>query len=193
MYVYKDGTTLYFCNSKCKKNYLKLKREGRLVKWTNKEAVLSSEKKAVEKKESAFAKDVAAKLAEKAAAKALKKAGKAKADKRDMQLHEKQQQPLPVARASTESNQANTGLLSHQILQVIVSNIFLLPENVRLYSKSCQVEREPQDYPAAWPHRLPIQNRLHPNVPGKEAHLQVDRPLQTRAIFLKQFLDTASI
>jgi large subunit ribosomal protein L24e len=68
MYVQKDGTVLYFCNSKCRKNYLKLHREGRLVKWTNKEAVLSSEKKAVEKKESAFAKDVAAKLAEKKAA-----------------------------------------------------------------------------------------------------------------------------
>jgi len=73
MYVYKDGTTLYFCNSKCKKNFLKLKREGRLVKWTNKEVILSSEKKAVEKKESAFAKDVEAKLAEKKAAAPAKK------------------------------------------------------------------------------------------------------------------------
>ena len=70
MYVLRDGTTLYFCNSKCKKNYLNLKREGRLVKWTNKEVILSSEKKAVEKKESAFAKDIEAKLKEKEAAKA---------------------------------------------------------------------------------------------------------------------------
>ena len=69
MYVLRDGTVLYFCNSKCKKNFLNLKREGRLVKWTNKEIILSSEKKAV-KKESAFAKDIEAKLAEKAAAKA---------------------------------------------------------------------------------------------------------------------------
>lgn len=73
MYVLKDGTILYFCGSKCKNNYLKLKREGRLVKWTNKEVILSSDKKAPEKKESAFAKDIAEKLAEKAAAKAPEK------------------------------------------------------------------------------------------------------------------------
>jgi len=69
MFVLKDGTVLHFCNSKCQKNYTNLKREGRLVKWTNKSMILSTEKKAPEKKESAFAKDVAAKLAEKAAAK----------------------------------------------------------------------------------------------------------------------------
>lgn len=69
MFVLKDGTVLHFCNSKCMKNFTKLKREGRLVKWTNKSMILSTEKKAPEKKESAFAKDVAAKLAEKAAAK----------------------------------------------------------------------------------------------------------------------------
>ena len=69
MFVLKDGTVLHFCNSKCQKNFINLKREGRLVKWTNKSMILSTEKKAPEKKESAFAKDVAAKLAEKAAAK----------------------------------------------------------------------------------------------------------------------------
>jgi len=73
MYVYKDGTVLNFCNSKCMKNYLKLNREGRLVKWTNKEVILSSEKKAPAKKESAFAKDIEKKLAEKAAAAPAKK------------------------------------------------------------------------------------------------------------------------
>jgi large subunit ribosomal protein L24e len=69
-YVMKDGTLLFFCSSKCHRNALKLKREGRLVRWTSKELILSSEKKAVEKKESAFAKDIEAKLKEKEAAKA---------------------------------------------------------------------------------------------------------------------------
>ena len=34
MYVKKDGTLFYFCSSKCKKNTLNLKREGRKKKWT---------------------------------------------------------------------------------------------------------------------------------------------------------------
>ena len=34
MYVKKDGTLFYFCSSKCRKNFLKLKREGRRQKWT---------------------------------------------------------------------------------------------------------------------------------------------------------------
>ena len=73
IYVLKDGTSLNFCSSKCKRNATKLKREGRLMKWTSKTLVLSSERKAPEKKESAFAKDVEAKLAEKSAAKPAKK------------------------------------------------------------------------------------------------------------------------
>jgi large subunit ribosomal protein L24e len=36
MYVKADGTIFYFCSDKCKKNSLKLKREGRKVKWTEK-------------------------------------------------------------------------------------------------------------------------------------------------------------
>ena len=34
MYVKKDGTVLYFKNSKCEKNYLKLKRKPLATKWT---------------------------------------------------------------------------------------------------------------------------------------------------------------
>ncbi len=34
LYAKKDGTVLYFCSSKCRKNALVLKREGRRVKWT---------------------------------------------------------------------------------------------------------------------------------------------------------------
>ena len=34
LYVKKDGSLYYFCSSKCKKNFLKLKREGRKQKWT---------------------------------------------------------------------------------------------------------------------------------------------------------------
>ena len=72
IYVLKDGTTLNFCGSKCKRNSQKLKREGRLMKWTSKTLVLSSDRKAPEKKESALSKDIAAKLAEKKSAAAKK-------------------------------------------------------------------------------------------------------------------------
>jgi len=67
IYVLKDGTSLNYCSSKCKRNSQKLKREGRLMKWTSKTLVLSSDKKAPEKKESALSKDIEAKLAEKKA------------------------------------------------------------------------------------------------------------------------------
>ena len=70
IYVLRDGTALNFCSSKCKRNAIDLGREGRLVEWTSKTLVLSTEKKAPEKKESALAKDIEKKLAEKAAAKA---------------------------------------------------------------------------------------------------------------------------
>lgn len=69
LYVLRDGTMLPFCSSKCKANHVGLKREGRLVKWTNKGLILSSEKKAEEKKESALAKEIEKKLAEKGPAK----------------------------------------------------------------------------------------------------------------------------
>ncbi len=36
MLVRNDGSILYFCSDKCKKNMLKLKREPRKLKWTNK-------------------------------------------------------------------------------------------------------------------------------------------------------------
>ena len=68
LFVKRDGTTLGFCSSKCRRNMLKLGREGRLVKWTAKQATLISDRKVVEKKESAFAKEIEAKMAEKKAA-----------------------------------------------------------------------------------------------------------------------------
>ena len=34
IYVKKDGTLFWFCGSKCRKNSLKLSREGRRQKWT---------------------------------------------------------------------------------------------------------------------------------------------------------------
>lgn len=34
IYVKKDGTIFNFCSSKCKKNNLVLRREGRRQKWT---------------------------------------------------------------------------------------------------------------------------------------------------------------
>ena len=34
VFAKKDGTVFYFCSSKCRKNTLKLKREGRRQNWT---------------------------------------------------------------------------------------------------------------------------------------------------------------
>jgi len=34
MYVKNDGSTLWLCSSKCRKNALKLKRDPRKLKWT---------------------------------------------------------------------------------------------------------------------------------------------------------------
>ena len=68
LYVLRDGTALPFCSGKCKANAVELKREGRLVKWTNKSLILQSEKKA-EKKESALGKEIDAKMAANKAAK----------------------------------------------------------------------------------------------------------------------------
>lgn len=34
MYVKNDGSILWFCSSKCRKNYLKLGRNPRKLKWT---------------------------------------------------------------------------------------------------------------------------------------------------------------
>ena len=62
-YVLRDGTTLSFCSSKCRLNQTKLHREGRLVKWTNKGVILTTEKKE-EKKESALAKEIEKKMVE---------------------------------------------------------------------------------------------------------------------------------
>ncbi|MBU0590616.1 50S ribosomal protein L24e [Candidatus Micrarchaeota archaeon] len=54
-YVKKDGTMYTFASSKCKKNFLKLKREGRRQKWTVtsrefKERQLGGTKAVVDKK-----------------------------------------------------------------------------------------------------------------------------------------------
>ncbi|RJX16299.1 50S ribosomal protein L24e [Candidatus Bathyarchaeota archaeon] len=34
MYVKNDGTILWYCSSKCRKNSLKLRRDSRKLKWT---------------------------------------------------------------------------------------------------------------------------------------------------------------
>ncbi|MFH0848753.1 MAG: 50S ribosomal protein L24e [archaeon] len=34
MHVSNDGTVLYFCSNKCRKNELKLGRDARKLKWT---------------------------------------------------------------------------------------------------------------------------------------------------------------
>ena len=75
LFVKRDGTSLGFCSSKCRRNMLHLGREGRLVKWTAKQATLISDRHAPEKKESAFAKEIEAKLAEKKAREEAEKGG----------------------------------------------------------------------------------------------------------------------
>lgn len=45
MLVKKDGSTLFFCSSKCEKNLLKLKRSPRRMKW-----VRTDKKRATKKK-----------------------------------------------------------------------------------------------------------------------------------------------
>jgi len=73
LYVRKDGSSLFFCSQKCRRNMLHLGREGRLVKWTNKELALVQHE-AKEKKESVLAKEIDKKLAQKAAKKQEKPA-----------------------------------------------------------------------------------------------------------------------
>ncbi|MEM4360545.1 MAG: hypothetical protein QXV83_00150 [Candidatus Anstonellaceae archaeon] len=72
MYVKKDGTIFYFKNSKTLKNMIKLRRDGRLVKWTKKTVVLEKKQKEKEKKESELAKEIEQKLKEKEMQKAAK-------------------------------------------------------------------------------------------------------------------------
>jgi len=50
LFVKRDGTTYFFCSSKCRKNLLKLGREGRRFKWTKasrkfKESIAAAAKK----------------------------------------------------------------------------------------------------------------------------------------------------
>lgn len=44
LYAKKDGSIMYFCSAKCKKNMLTLGREGRRVKWTSKARAFKSSK-----------------------------------------------------------------------------------------------------------------------------------------------------
>jgi len=45
LFVKKDGKPFYYCSSKCKKNALGLKREGRKQNWTKSHADFISYKK----------------------------------------------------------------------------------------------------------------------------------------------------
>ena len=55
MYVQKDGKVLWFLNSKCEKNYVKLKRKPRFVTWTEeaRHAKTAGQKPAGDKKTTA--------------------------------------------------------------------------------------------------------------------------------------------
>ena len=50
LHVRKDGKPLYFCSSKCKKNSLGLKREGRKKRWTKSYKDFTASKKKQSKK-----------------------------------------------------------------------------------------------------------------------------------------------
>lgn len=74
MYIKKDGSVLYFENSKTHKNMLNNKREGRKMRWTKKTFAVVTDKKEDKKKESALAKEIDKKLqAQKAEGKEGKK------------------------------------------------------------------------------------------------------------------------
>ncbi|MFH2106600.1 MAG: 50S ribosomal protein L24e [Candidatus Micrarchaeota archaeon] len=45
----KDGTLSYYCSSKCKKNHISLKREGRRKKWTKSFRVFTGREQAAKK------------------------------------------------------------------------------------------------------------------------------------------------
>lgn len=49
--IHNDGSTSYFCSSKCRKNTLKLKRDKRRLKWTH--AYREEREKAAKKLEDA--------------------------------------------------------------------------------------------------------------------------------------------
>jgi large subunit ribosomal protein L24e len=44
MFVKKDGTVFYFCNSKCERNLIKLRRKRRKVRWAAKAKVKTKTK-----------------------------------------------------------------------------------------------------------------------------------------------------
>lgn len=50
MFVKRDGTIYHFCSSKCRKNTLKLGREGRRQKWTRAYRVFKGKEKKIQAK-----------------------------------------------------------------------------------------------------------------------------------------------
>lgn len=79
LFVERDGTTIALCSRKCKVNLLKLKREGRLEKWTNKALVTRTGKAGSDdkdKKKSELTEGIDKMLAEKRAKEAAEKTKK---------------------------------------------------------------------------------------------------------------------
>ena len=50
IFVKTDGKVLYFCSSKCEKNFLKLKRKPRTTTWTREYMKVKKEEKTPKKK-----------------------------------------------------------------------------------------------------------------------------------------------
>ncbi len=69
-----DGTSSYFCSSKCRKNQLKLKRDKRKIRWT--EAFHIFRAKKISKEKERFEKLKKEKAEEKAEKKEVKKVEK---------------------------------------------------------------------------------------------------------------------
>ncbi len=61
MYIKKDGTVYYFCQNKCQKNLLKLKRVPHRTRWTRRYAEMKTVRLAPERKEKARRKKKVAK------------------------------------------------------------------------------------------------------------------------------------
>ncbi|MCK4443563.1 MAG: 50S ribosomal protein L24e [Thermoplasmata archaeon] len=53
MYIKKDGTVYYFCQNKCQKNLLKLKRVPHRTRWTTRYGEMKAVRLAPERKEKA--------------------------------------------------------------------------------------------------------------------------------------------
>ena len=112
MFIKRDGTVLYFCKNKCKKNMLHLKRVPRTVKWTKRyeKAQTADVKKHIKKlvKAGKPVEDAAPGAAEESVAPAEKKAagGAPKPKKKVVKKADGSEKPADAAGAKGEEKPA---------------------------------------------------------------------------------------